>query len=200
MSEESALESLDDLAIEQAQRSLAAAHRPASSVAGGYGRPIHPLLVTIPIGAFVATVAFDVASVAIEGRAYGRPAAWLAAIGVVSGAVAAMFGLVDLGRLTKGTRARAVAIRHLQLMLVVLACFTASFLVRQGDPDQYLDGTPPLAIALAVIGLIALLAGGALGGQLSYRHGVRVVDETDQLPGHVISTKNSSGGSSEPTD
>lgn len=195
MGAEPTSEPVDDVSIEQSRRSLAAAHRPGTAIAGGYGRPIHPLLATVPIGAFVAAIAFDVASVAIEGRAYGRPAAWLVAVGVVSGAVAAAFGLADLGRLTTGTPARAVAMRHLQLMVVMLVCFTLSFLLRQADPDQYLDGTPMPALVLGVVGLVVLIAGVLLGGQLSYRHGVRVVDEADQLPGHMIAKPERSGSS-----
>ena len=80
---------------EQAERSMRAAHRPGMAAAGPYGHPIHPMLVTIPIGAFVATLAFDIASVAVEGRAYGRPAVWLSLIGIASGLLASLFGLVD---------------------------------------------------------------------------------------------------------
>ena len=78
---------------EQAERSMRAAHRPSMAAAGPYGHPIHPMLVTIPIGAFVATLAFDIASVTIEGRAYGRPAVWLSLLGIVGGLVASLFGL-----------------------------------------------------------------------------------------------------------
>lgn len=186
---------MDEVASEQARRSLAAAHRPGVVVAGGYGRPVHPLLVTIPIGAFVATVAFDVASIVIEGRAFGRPAAWLSAIGIVSGLGASLFGLLDLRRLTEGTAARRTAVRHMVLMGVMLACFALAFLLRRADPDQYLDGTPPAAFALSVLGLIVMFAGAWLGGRLSYRFGVRVVDESDQLPAHLIAAPRRSGGS-----
>lgn len=176
----------DDVSREQAERSLAAAHRPASAVAGPYGRPLHPLAVTIPIGAFVATFAFDVASVAVEGRAFGRPAVWLSAIGVVSGLVAAVFGFVDFQRLTKGTVAHATAVRHMVLMDVVLVCFVIGFFLRRADSEQYLDGTPISALVLSAIGVAVLLVGGWIGGRLAYTHGVRVVDESDQLPAHRI--------------
>lgn len=36
--------------------------RPAVKVAGPYGHPFHPVLVTLPIGAFVSSFLFDVAA------------------------------------------------------------------------------------------------------------------------------------------
>ena len=172
---------------EQAERSMRAAHRPGMAAAGPYGHPIHPMLVTIPIGAFVATLAFDIASVAVEGRAYGRPAVWLSLIGIASGLLASLFGLVDYRRLTKGTRAHAVATRHMILMDVVLLCFVLGFFVRRADADQYLNGTPTIALVLSVLGVGILLIGGWLGGKLAYSYGSRVADESDQIEAHTLS-------------
>jgi len=191
---------LDDVAREQAIRSTAAAHRPATVLSGPYGHPIHPLLVTVPIGAFVATLAFDVASLAIEGRAYGRPALWLSAIGIVSGLVAAAFGFIDYRRLTKGTRAHAVATRHMVLMDLVLVCFVIGFIVRRADPDQYLNGVPVAALVLSAVGVAILFVGGWLGGRLTYSYGVRVVDEADQLAAHVVEAGSGSRSDAPPTD
>jgi uncharacterized membrane protein len=172
---------------EQAERSMRAAHRPSMAAAGPYGHPIHPMLVTIPIGAFVATLAFDIASVTIEGRAYGRPAVWLSLIGIIGGLVASLFGLVDYRRLTKGTRAHAVATRHMILMDVVLICFVVGFFVRRADSDYYLYGTPKIALALSVVGVGIMLIGGWLGGKLAYSYGSRVADESDQIKAHSLS-------------
>ncbi len=172
---------------EQAERSMRAAHRPGMAAAGPYGHPIHPMLVTIPIGAFVATLAFDIASVAVEGRAYGRPAVWLSLIGIASGLLASLFGLVDYRRLTKGTRAHAVATRHMILMDVVLLCFVVGFFVRRADADQYLNGTPTIALVLSAVGVGIMLIGGWLGGKLAYSYGSRVADESDQIEAHSLS-------------
>ncbi len=38
------------------------AKRPVTVLAGPYGHPFHPILVTVPIGAWVASLVFDVAS------------------------------------------------------------------------------------------------------------------------------------------
>lgn len=168
-----------------AERSRDAAHRPAVAAAGPYGHPLHPLLVTVPIGAFVATVAFDIVSKMGEGRAFGRPASWLAAMGIVSAVVAALFGMVDFLRIAKGTPARRIAVFHLVLMDSVIVLFIISFLLRRADETQYLDGTPTAALVVAVVGLVLLVAGGWLGGKLVYTFGVRVADQEDQLLGYL---------------
>lgn len=168
-----------------AEQARDAAHRPASAVVGGYGHPLHPLLATVPIGAFVATLAFDLASKAGEGRAFGRPATWLAAIGLVSGLVAAVVGLVDFLRLPRGTRARRIGTWHLGVMVVVLALFGAGFVIRRSDASQYLDGSPTAAIVLSAVGVALLLGGAWLGATLVYSFGVRVADDEDQLLGYL---------------
>jgi len=168
-----------------AEKARDAAHRPAMAIAGPYGHPLHPLLVTVPIGAFVATIAFDIASLTVEGRAFGRPASWLAAIGVVSALVAAAFGFADYLRIAKGTPARKLATYHLVLMDVVVVLFIVSFFLRRSDETQYLDGTPIEAFVVALIGLVLLIVGGWLGGKLVYTYGVRVADQEDQLLGYL---------------
>lgn len=181
------------------ERARSAAHRPALSVSGPYGRPIHPLLVTVPIGAWVAAVAFDIASLTVEGRAFGRAAQWLVAIGIVAAIVAAIFGFLDFRRLTKGTRAHKVAVTHMVLMDVALVLFIVSFVLRRADEDQFIDGTPVLAFVVAVVAILVLLGGAWLGGRLSYGFGVRVVDEEDQLSGHLPEAPPNSAGDRDST-
>lgn len=170
-------------ALEPAQ-ARDAAHRPGTKLAGGYGHPWHTLLATVPIGAFVGTLAFDIASKLGEGRAFGRPAVWLAAIGVVAGVVAAFVGILDFLRLTPGTRARQIATYHLILMDLVLLLFIISFILRKADSTHYLDGTPTAALVLSAVGVVVMVVGAWLGSTLVFSYGVRVVDEEDQLVGY----------------
>jgi uncharacterized membrane protein len=166
-------------------RARDAAHRPGTKLAGPYGHPIHPMIVPVAIGAWVCAVAFDIASLAVEGQAYARPAKWLVAIGVVAAIVAAVFGLMDYRRLVKGTKAHKVATTHLLVNDVVLVLFIISFFVRHADDTDLVDGTPILAFVLALVGLVGLAVGGYLGGELAYRYGVRGTDDADQLAAYV---------------
>lgn len=168
-----------------ARRSMAAAHRPGSPLAGPYGRPFHVLVVPVPIGAFVMAFAFDVASKVVEGRPFGRGAAWLVALGIASAVVAAAFGLLDLRRITRNTPAWRTATVHLTTMGLATACYVVSFLLRRADETQYGNGTPAGALALGAVGLVLLGGGVWLGVRLAFGYGVRVSDEDDQLVGHV---------------
>src|SRR3954447_18099032 len=70
--------------------------RPVTPVAGPYGHPFHPIFVAVPIGAWIASLVFDIASrTADDGAAFARGAYWLVAMGVIGALVAALFGLLD---------------------------------------------------------------------------------------------------------
>jgi uncharacterized membrane protein len=64
---------------------LQQAKRPVSAVlAGPYGHPLHPVLVTVPIGAWVASLVFDVASHLVADPEFlARGSLWLIGLGVV---------------------------------------------------------------------------------------------------------------------
>lgn len=160
---------------------LAEAKRPAGIFAGRYGHPVHPPLVAVPIGAWVAASVFDVASHLVSGaEPLAEGARWLLAIGVVGALVAAMAGFVDLLTLRAGTRVFRTALLHMSLALTVTAGFAVSFLLR-------LDLAAPVPLpplVLSLVSLVGLVAVGYLGGTLAYRYGVRVVDEATQAEGH----------------
>ncbi|MFE7746612.1 DUF2231 domain-containing protein [Nocardia sp. NPDC057455] len=61
--------------------------------AGPYAHPLHPILVTVPIGASVAGVVFDLASNVAANPAFSAEGArWLIAIGVPGALAAATVG------------------------------------------------------------------------------------------------------------
>ncbi|HEV7741773.1 MAG TPA: DUF2231 domain-containing protein, partial [Pseudolysinimonas sp.] len=112
---------------------LRRAKRPSTILAGPYGHPFHALMVTIPIGSWVAAFIFDIASfVSDDASAFARGAVWLIGIGLVGAVVAAIFGVMDLSRLSSGTKARKIALTHMAINLTVVVLFIVSWLVRMG--------------------------------------------------------------------
>jgi uncharacterized membrane protein len=171
------------------------AKRPVSLLAGTYGHPVHPILVTVPLGAWVTSLVFDVAS-----RIVGQPgflaqgSVWLIAIGVLGALLAAGAGFLDLFAIPAGTRAFRTALVHMSLNLAVTAAYAGAFLWRLGD-YHHPAGVPGPKIALSVV-CVALLAGsGFLGGRLAYRYGVRVADQATQAEGFTQPTPHARGGS-----
>jgi uncharacterized membrane protein len=159
---------------------LQQAKHPVTRLAGPYGHPFHPVLVTVPIGAWVASFVFDLAS-----RWSGEPlvlakgAWWLIGLGVVGALVAATFGFLDLVAIPMGTKAFRTGLLHMALNLVVVCVFGGSFLLRK-DRLEEPDGVATELIAISAVALALLALAGWLGGRLAYRYGVRVADEATQ--------------------
>jgi len=130
---------------------------------------LHPLVVTIPIGAFVCTLAFDVASRVVEGYAYARGALWLTVIGLVTAVVAGVVGGVDARRRVRGADDRRLAVRHAALNGGALLAFVISLVVRRADLDSLVDGTPTVALVLSVVGVALLVVSAVTGGTLAWR-------------------------------
>jgi uncharacterized membrane protein len=164
---------MDDTALRRAKR-------PRTILAGPYGHPVHALLVTIPIGAWTASLIFDiVAAAGDEPEVFSRGAEWLIGIGLVGAVLAAIAGLMDLSVISHGTRARKIALTHMTLNLSTVVLFLVSLLVRLNETE----GVSVPGVVLSVVGLTLLAASGFLGGELAYRYGVRVADEDTQRKG-----------------
>jgi len=173
--------------LDRARTDESHAKHPVTRISGPYGHPFHPILVTVPIGAWVASIVFDILSrTADDGAAFARGAYWLIAIGVVGAAAAAVFGLLDLLGVPRDTPARRVGYAHMVLNVVVLAAFVASFIWR-ADRGAQLETTAGMFV-LSGVALAVLAVSGWLGGKLAYRFGVRVADEDAQLEGYLHHT------------
>jgi uncharacterized membrane protein len=123
------------------------------------GHPLHPLMVTVPIGAFVSTAVLDLTP---GNRDAARK---LTALGLAATAPTALLGLADYAELDE--RQRRVGVVHAALNTVAAALFTGSYLSR-------VRGAHTRGRALNALGLTVLSAGGALGGHLSYAQGAGV--------------------------
>jgi uncharacterized membrane protein len=193
----------------QEPESLQQAKRPVTVLAGPYGHPLHPVLVTIPIGAWVASLVFDLAShlqVAGPPGFLVRGSAWLLAIGIIGALLAAMLGFLDLFAIPTGTRAFRIGLLHMSLNLAVVAAYAVDLVLRLGRLDRP-GGVPSGLVALSAVALATLAVSGWLGGMLAYRYGVRVADERTQTQGFVQpqaaaapgqSRANASGGTGQP--
>lgn len=132
----------------------------------------------------MASLVFDVASRAAgEPDVFAKGAYWLIGLGIVAALTAAVFGFLDLLTIPSGTRAFRTALIHMSLNIAVLSAFVVSFVVRMDTIDAAGEVSTAL-IVLSVAALLALGASGWLGGKLTYRYGVRVVDEETQAEGY----------------
>jgi uncharacterized membrane protein len=155
-----------------------------AALAGPYGHPFHPILVTVPIGAWVASLVFDIASrVAHDPEFLTRGSMWLIATGVLGALAAALVGLLDLFAIPTGTRAFRTALTHMTLNLLVTAAYASGFAWRHAAGSASRVGVGMLA--LSAVSLAVLGISGYLGGKLAYHYGVRVADEATQAEGYA---------------
>ena len=84
--------------------------------------------------------------------------------------------------LPRDTEVFRAGVRHLLVSDAAILIFLASFILRR---FLIFTDTPWSLIALSCVGLAALAASSWSGLGLTYRWGVRVVDEAEQLPGYV---------------
>lgn len=153
--------------------------RPRTRLAGPYGHPFHPILVTLPIGAWVSSLVFDAASRASADDAdqFAAGALWLILIGIAGALLAAVFGLIDLSGVRPRTTAFRTGIAHLALNTSAVVLYAVNAGLRLGG-DGGAVPTPPLALSIVALAIVGV--SGWLGGQLAYRYGVRVADDRTQ--------------------
>src|SRR3954447_23551447 len=137
-----------------------------------FGHPIHQMLIVFPLGLLATSLFFDIAHLASGNPQWASIAFWLIAVGVVTGLLAALFGLIDWLAIPPDTRAKRIGLYHGVGNVVVVALFASGWFLRRGDP-----GDPSgMAVTLSVLAVLLALVTGWLGGELVDRLGVGVED------------------------
>jgi uncharacterized membrane protein len=138
-----------------------------------YRTPLHPMLVTIPIGCWVAALVFDVGSHMVASPGFlTRGSTWLIAIGVVTSILAGIVGLVDAIPIPPGTSANRAVVIHLSLATLTVLLAASNLVLRLGSTDE--RPVPVVDLLLSVLTVLVLVAAGYYGGLVVHRYGVRV--------------------------
>jgi uncharacterized membrane protein len=134
------------------------------------GHPIHPMLIPFPLGLLGMAVIFDLLAVVAGQTFLGQASHPMIAAGIITGLLAAIFGAIDWAAIPDGTRAKGIATTHGLGNVIIVVLFAIAWWLRRDTP-----GAPSgLPLALEVIGLLAALVTGWLGGELVDRLGVGV--------------------------
>jgi uncharacterized membrane protein len=133
------------------------------------GHPIHPMLVALPIGMWVFSLAADL----IRLRS-GSPEAWHTAAlytmigGIIGALLAALPGLIDLLSL-RDAAIKGTAIKHMSLNLTIVVLYVINAWTRYHG-----SVSPNVSLWLSIIAIALLLVSGWLGGKMVYEAGVAV--------------------------
>src|SRR4051812_15191775 len=134
------------------------------------GHPLHPILITLPIGLFVATFLFDLIFWQTGNAAIATGALWLLGAGLIAAALAAVAGLVDfLG--DRRIRALSDAWQHAigNVIMVLIQLFSFYERYRYGT-----SAAVPLGLSLSLVAVLIMLFTGWKGGEMVFRHRVAV--------------------------
>ena len=148
-----------DPAAEAVQDAVKAVPRPVRDLLDGVwlGNPLHPALTDVPLGAWTAAAALDVAG--------SEAADDVLAIGVLAAVPTALTGLNDWSHL-KG-EPRRLGVVHAVLNTMALTLNIGSLALRR-------NGHRGLARVLSGVGYLGVAFSAHLGGRLSFGYGVRV--------------------------
>lgn len=130
------------------------------------GHPAHPLLVQIPLGAWLSTAVLDT----MPGTE--RAALALTGLGTAAAAPAALTGITDWSSIHEPQQ--RVGLIHWAANTIAVGCYAASFV-------QRLRGRTSSGRALGFAGLAAASIGGYLGGHLAYRQALGV-NHAERVP------------------
>ena len=134
--------------------------------------PLHPVSVHAPLACLALAPLADLGAALSERAELWAVSAYLSAATAVTGLIAATIGALDFERAY--LKAPKVVSWHAVLMVTAVALAGISAAGRFDAAFAVLATPAPWAVAVGVVALVVAGAGGALGGELVYRHGVNV--------------------------
>ncbi len=132
------------------------------------GHPLHPALVTLPVGLFPASYALDILAMTTGNEKLAQAAYYNMVIGCVGALPAALAGFLDYRQMDQKDPAQNTAKTHGWLNAGLIGLYGLNLLVRRKNKRSF------LGFLLSTIGTAGLLVSGYLGGELAYGRGWRV--------------------------
>jgi uncharacterized membrane protein len=130
------------------------------------GHPIHPMLIPFPIAYLIGALLSDFTYLATEDPFWARASMWLIGAGLVMGATAAIFGLIDFFS-RPAIRGHRIAWHHFigNASVLILALINLTMRI-----DTPIDGLTPNGVVLSLITVGILFYTGWLGGEMVHRY------------------------------
>lgn len=154
---------------------------------GFAGKPFHPPLTDVPIGAYMLAAAFDLVSWIWHDESWARDFFRAGTFVLVGGAIvslaAALTGYMDWRHsVPKGTQARRTVNAHAITMLTVTALVLIDIALRVAANDE--PATPAGIAILTVVAALLVALGATIGGTLVFDYGFNVTSAGDSPVWH----------------
>jgi uncharacterized membrane protein len=155
---------------------------------GWAGKPFHPPLTDVPVGAYMLVVVFDIISYLGRHQEWARDFYRAGTFALIGGAVVSVFAALTgfwdwLKSTEKGTQARRTANAHGWTMVTVTVLVLVDIALRLFTYDD-LGHTPGRIAALSLVIAVLTMLGGTLGGSLAYDYGFNVETAGDSPVWH----------------
>ncbi|HET9985736.1 MAG TPA: DUF2231 domain-containing protein [Longimicrobiales bacterium] len=150
--------------------------------------PLHPLLIVIPAGTFVAALAFDVVYLLSDNPIWWQGTKPLMLVGVIGALIAAVPGLIDLIGVVPKQGATRIGVTHMVLMLIAVALFAWNDYLRWDAAAPPPPTRTYLGFWLSLVAVVLLGIAGWLGGKMVFEYHVAVLEHPeakDPWPGPV---------------
>jgi uncharacterized membrane protein len=148
---------------------------------GFAGKPLHPPLTDVPIGAYVIGPMLDVIAYLWKGSSWApdvhKAAGYVLLVGGIVSVATAITGFADWLDTKKGTQIRRMANAHAWTMISMTVLVLIDLALRYLG-DSY-DGPSGLLALLGIVIFLLAVIGGTLGGTMVYDFGFNVVNSSD---------------------
>jgi len=138
------------------------------------GHPVHPMIIPFPIGLWVFSLIADVIYLWRGNMVWRNYIAFYTLLaGIIGAAAAAVPGIIDWLSI-KDPNVVKIANWHARLNVIALLIFAASFYLRTMNGERLVSGNYTIPVGLSVLGVILISISGYLGGEMVFKHGVAV--------------------------
>ena len=168
--------------------SLTMRGRKFKGLRGWAGKPLHPPLTDIPVGAYMLVAAFDLVSYLGKDQEWARDLFRAGSFALLGGAIVSVFAALTgfwdwLKSTEKGTQARRTANAHGWTMVAVTVLVLVDLVLRWFVYESSTH-TPGRVTALTLVVAALTVVGGTLGGSLAYEYGFNVETAGDSPVWH----------------
>jgi uncharacterized membrane protein len=152
-----------------------------------YRSPLHPLLVHLPVGSWIAALILDLAFMANHNPLIASGSFCCILIGLVGAVIAAPAGIKDYLEISPHSGARTLARTHLLLNLGVVVLYSINLLGRFRQSHGLPSSVTLLELSLSIFAVFCLAVSGYVGGLLVFEYGLGTHPERLTGPaGHPV--------------
>lgn len=144
-----------------------------------FGHPVHPALTDFPLALLSISLFGDILGLVQGDPFWWRASFWLIAAGSALSLPTVATGFLDYLAIPQEDPARDTGTWHMIVMLAAVSLYGLSLVVRR-VPEPVSGTGAWLAVGLSALGFLSLVAGGWLGGELVFGHGIGSIDGPGQ--------------------